>query len=103
MSTRWLRLEDARRLTRDPWLRAMLSADRPGIYVDDKVTRFKVYYEALERDARGRLKRRQRTATFASTTNTRSTASRSMPSGPRSISRAAGASKSRSNASSPRT
>jgi integrase len=61
---RWLRLEDARKLTRDPWMRAMLSKDRPGIYADEQVTRLKVFYDVLERDARGRLHRRQRTRTF---------------------------------------
>ena len=37
----------------------------PGIYISDDLTRFKVFYDVLERDARGRLHRRQRTKTFA--------------------------------------
>jgi integrase len=61
---RWLRLEDARSLTRDPMLSAELREDLPGIYVSDDLTRYKVFYDALERDGRGRLHRRQRTRTF---------------------------------------
>lgn len=62
---RWLRLEDARHLARgDAWLHAELSRDVPGIYISDDLTRYKVFYDALERDARSRLHRRQRTRTF---------------------------------------
>jgi integrase len=59
-----MRLEDAQALTRDPMLRAELSHDLAGIYVNDALSAYKVFYDALERDARGRLHRRQRTRTF---------------------------------------
>lgn len=62
---KWLRLEDARRLARgDPWLVAELKDDIPGLYIADTLDRYKVWFDVLERDARGDLHRRQRTATF---------------------------------------
>ena len=62
--TRWLRFEDAARTTLDPMLRGLLREDVPGVYISDDFTRYKVFYDVLERDARGRMHRRQRTRTF---------------------------------------